>query len=562
VIKILKITGSVILFSALCALAAWGASSYVENASTLLWYSVVPPLLAIFLAFMTRRVMLSLGLAVLVGALLVHVPSAPSDAHAWGAGLKTSVSFVTDAVTNTDNIKIIIFVPPIFAMIALIVASGGFIALIQKFLPWVKGRKSAQAATALMGLIYFIDDYSNTMIVGSAMRPVTDKFRVSREKLAFLVDATSAPIAGLAIISTWIAYEVGLFTAVGQELGIAKDGYAMFFDALSFRFYCLFMIIFVFVHILFGRDFGPMKTAEKRRLTESIPPETEMPLKTSDSTPASASQRPPRAINALLPLGGLILFHLVGLWIDGGGPEKLSQNQSPLNWHYWREVISNAENSILILDFAAFSGLGLALICVLLFNRMSWSTIGRCLFQGLTRSILPCLILVFAWSLKNCCISLKTGDFLAALLADNLSPYWFAPLVFLIASITSFATGTSWGTMAILIPTAIPVAFALDGDTYGLTTMISLGAVLDGAIFGDHCSPISDTTIISSISSQCDLMQHVRTQLPYSLFVAALALTCGYLPSALGLRWGWCLLLALGAMLAFFFVLTRYQRHR
>jgi Na+/H+ antiporter NhaC len=173
--------------------------------------------------------------------------------------------------------------------------------------------------------------------------------------------------------------------------------------------------------------------------------------------------------------------------------------------------------------------------------------------------MIPFVILILAWSLKNCCDSLKIGEFLTAILAGRVSPHWFPPAVFLVASVTSFATGTSYGTMAILIPTAIPVAFALDGDTYGLTTMISLGAVLDGAIFGDHCSPISDTTIMSSIASSCDLMQHVRTQLPYSLFVAGLALFCAYIPSAFGLAPGWSFALAISVMTLFFVALALYQ---
>ena len=174
--------------------------------------------------------------------------------------------------------------------------------------------------------------------------------------------------------------------------------------------------------------------------------------------------------------------------------------------------------------------------------------------------MIPFVILILAWSLKNCCDSLKTGEFLTAVLAGRVSPYWFPPAVFVVASVTSFATGTSYGTMAILIPTAIPVAFALDGNTYGLTTMISLGAVLDGAIFGDHCSPISDTTIMSSIASSCDLIRHVRTQLPYSLLVAALALLCAYLPSALGLPPLWSFALAVLVMICLLLLLARRKK--
>jgi len=253
---------------------------------------------------------------------------------------------------------------------------------------------------------------------------------------------------------------------------------------------------------------------------------------------------------------------MIGLWIDGDGPAKLTEGGSLLSWIYWREVISNARNSHLILLYAAVFGMTLALACGRIFGSLRFSVVFKCFGRGIKRAMMPFAILILAWSLKNCCDTLKTGEFLTTILAGRVSPCWFPPILFLVASVTSFATGTSWGTMAILIPTAIPIAFALDGQTYGLTTMISLGAVLDGAIFGDHCSPISDTTIISSTASSCELIQHVRTQLPYSLFVAGLALVFAYLPSALGLAPGWSFLMATIIMVSFFVAMARLKKAR
>ncbi|MFQ6036951.1 MAG: Na+/H+ antiporter NhaC family protein, partial [Sedimentisphaerales bacterium] len=496
------------------------------NSQTGVWYSVVPAVLAILLSFLTRHVLLSLGIAIVVGGMLTAVPQAPLSPGAWLEGFKTAGIYVADAVTSRTNLQILAFIPPIFVMIEVIIASGGFKGIIVWLLRWVKGGKSAQLATALMGILCFIDDYTNAIIVGSMMQPITDRFRVSREKLAFLVDATSAPIAGLAVVSTWIAYEVGLFTGVAQELGIDKSGYAMFFDALSFRFYCLLMIVFVFVHILTGRDFGPMKTAQEQVRVKG-PPEKDRAVPSeglTDSILMSSARRSPRALNALVPLAGLLLFHAIGLWFDGTSKLEKDMRQwqtqslttavenmspkpvdiealSPVSWVYWREVIGHAENSPLVLACAALFGLTLALLCARFSGAVRISIVYRCFCQGIRRAALPCIILIFAWSLKNCCDSLKTGQFLTTILAGRLSPHWFPPILFLVACGTSFATGTSYGTMAILIPTAVPIAFALDGQAYGLITMISLGAVLDGAIFGDHCSPISDTTLMSSIAS-------------------------------------------------------------
>ena len=571
-----KIATAAAVFALACGLAAWFGQAR-EAADETVWYSILPPVLAIVLAFLTRRVLPSLGIAILAGGLLSHVPQAPLSGTAWLTGLQTSAGHITATVTDATYLQILAFIPPIFVMIEILIASGGFKGIILWLLRWIKGGKSAQAATALMGILCFIDDYTNAIVVGSMMQPITDRFRISREKLAFLVDATSAPIAGLAVISTWIAFEVGLLGEIGATLGVGKSGYAMFFDALSFRFYCLLMIAFVFAHIFLNRDFGPMKTAQERANAEG-PNGADDPQRAADLS--SATNGSGRAVNALVPLAGLVLFHLTGLWFDGTTKLKHDMQQwqaqsqttvaaempappvdletlSPASWVYWREVIGHAERTPLVLACAACFGLTLALVFSQLFGALSRSVIIHCFKRGVRRAMIPFVILILAWSLKNCCDTLRTGEFLASILAGRVPSYLFPPILFLVASLTSFATGTSYGTMAILMPTAIPIAFAIDGNTYGLTTMISLGAVLDGAIFGDHCSPISDTTIMSSIATSCDLVQHVRTQLPYSLLVAAIALIAAYVPSSLGLPPLWGLVLGILAIIATLLLLPR-----
>jgi Na+/H+ antiporter NhaC len=584
--NLIRNTLIVIVLGVGCGLLAYFAPRSEESASAAMWYSIVPPVLAILLAFLTRHVLLSLGIAIVAGGFLAAVPQAPLSAAAWFDGFITVGSYVAGTVRDKTNRQILAFIPPIFVMIEVLIASGGFKGIIVWLLKWIKGRKSAQAATALMGILCFIDDYTNAIVVGSMMQPITDRFRVSREKLAFLVDATSAPIAGLAVVSTWIAYEVGLLSQIGDKLGIDKSGYSMFFDALSYRFYCLLMIVFVFVHILMGRDFGPMKAAQERAGSKDPPEEDRAAASENlaNSLSGPSAQRSGRALNALVPLAGLLLFHATGLWFDGTSKLKedmrdwqtqslttAAENMpakpvdieqlSPGSWVYWREVIGHAQNTPLVLACAALFGLTLALLLSRLFGALPVPVIISCFKRGVKRAMIPFVILILAWSLKNCCDDLRTGEFLATILAGRVPPYLFPPILFLVASMTSFATGTSYGTMAILIPTAIPIAFVID-EGYGLTTMISLGAVLDGAIFGDHCSPISDTTIMSSISSSCDLIEHVRTQLPYSLLVAGFALCCGYLPSALGLAPGLSFALAVLVIVCFFVGLSLFRRTR
>ncbi len=524
---------SLVIFAAVCGAVYFISSPDARQSDDMLWYSIVPPLLAILLAFLTHHVVLSLGIAIVAGGLLCEVPAAPLDAGAWLDGFGKVAGIFVGTATDRTNLIILSFIPAVFVTIQLVIRSGGFQGILAWLTRWIKGRRSAQGATACMGILCFIDDYANAMIVGSMMQPITDRFGVSRQKLAFIVDATSAPIAGLAVISTWIAYEVGLLGEIAKELAINKNGYAMFFDALAYRFYCWLMIAFVFAHISLGRDFGPMRKAE-----ESFGSGSDDNGKRSSAEKNSSrgyDSGSPMAICAILPLGALLVVHLTGLWLDGDGPAMLRQGGSLMSLTYWRQVISAAENSHVMLARAGVVGLIFALFCSVFLASLRASEIGKCVIKGLRRASIPVVILILAWSLKNCCGELGTGKFLTSLLAGRVSPWLFAPMVFVVASIVSFATGTSYGTMAILLPTAVPVAFALDGDTYGVCTIMSIGAVLDGAIFGDHCSPISDTTIMSSISTSCDLMEHVQTQLPYSLFVAAVALLLAYLPSALGL---------------------------
>ena len=311
--------GAVVICGTIGVLAACIVPHGENTSRAGLWYSVITPLLAIILAFLTRHVVLSLGIAILVGGLLYRVPQSPLSVVVWLEGLKAAGVFVTNSVTDKTNLQILAFIPPIFVMVEIVVASGGFKGIILWLLKWIRGGKSAQSATALMGILCFIDDYTNAIIVGSMMQPITDRFRVSREKLAFLVDATSAPIAGLAVISTWIAYEVSLLGSVGRELGIEKGGYSMFFDALSFRFYCLLMIAFVFLHILMDREFGPMKTAQEKAKTKELPEENRPDPSEALTDPLlmSSAKRPGRALNALIPLAGLLIFNMAGLWFDG-----------------------------------------------------------------------------------------------------------------------------------------------------------------------------------------------------------------------------------------------------
>ncbi len=532
----------VFVMLAVCGLA-WAATPD-DSSGGPAWYSIVPPLLAATLALATGRLRLCLVAAVLAGGLLSVVGGDFGPGETVVQGLGQAGTFFLHSVWpgmgDTSHLQILLYVVLIMAMISVVLAAGGLQGVAGWLTRFARSPRSAKLVTMATGLVIFIDDYANTMIVGPTMRPITDRHRISREKLAFLVDATAAPVAGVAVISTWIGYEVGLLSETAQSLGIARDGYAIFFDALGYRFYCMGMIAFVFFNSLLGQDFGPMAKAEERARKDGKLFEDHAEPITSQ---AFAASEPHRQANvhpmvAVVPMVTLLVVFVGGLWIDGGGWTKMSADMAALfRFSVWRDVLSQSD-SIFLLVCASASGLATAAVMALAVARIPASVTYRAMLAGAKTSLLPLSVLVLAWSLQASCDRLQTGTFLANLLAEKISPGVFPALVFLVAGLTAFATGTSWGTMAILIPTAIPVAFQLDGGAYGPVAVICVAAVLDGAIFGDHCSPISDTTIMSSAASACDHLAHVRTQMPYSLVVAAMVLCVGYLPAAGGMsKW-------------------------
>lgn len=457
---------------------------------------------------------------------------------------------------------ILLFVLLIMSTTSVIVKAGGFQGILNHLFKYAKTKRSLQVFTVLTGLIIFVDDYINTMIVGSGIRPMISRFGVSKEKLAFLVDATSAPVAGLAFVSTWIGYEAGLFDQMAKTLSINSNGYKMFLDALPYRFYCLFMLLFVFMISFFMVDFGPMKKAEEEAGAKTGRESSQdRPVKDSGPVLEMADNIRVSARTAVIPIALLFSVLIAGFWIDGAGWSKAGEDLfNSFNPYIWKDVLIESSHNKEIFFISVLAGAVSSYLCAFFIAKLGVGEINRGALVGLRSAILPALILILAWSLKALLDDLRAGQYIVSLFGTNLTGLTFPAIVFVTAGVLSFFTGTSYGTMSILIPLVVPVAFIIDGSTYGLTTMISMGAVLDGAIFGDHCSPISDTTIMSSISTGCDHISHVRTQLPYSLFVAFLALVVGYIPASFGLPSYFSLLIGTALMLVIIFLLNAYSR--
>ena len=495
------------------------------------WTSLLPPLLAIILAITLRKVLFSLSAAIWLGAML-NYGFKPIEATRYAITKYFLGNFIGDF-----SLMILAFVFVLVGMVNIINHGGGMAGVINQITKIAKCARTACVSAVCLGTLIFFDDYTNTIVVGTTMRSFTDKMRVSREKLAYIVDSTSAPLAGLAVLSTWIGFEVLQLHKMSEFMGIGISGYMLFLKALPFRFYCIFTIVFVFMIAFLRRDFGPMLKAERRA---SLTGEVENPdsdhvidpmIKAADPKP----NIPERWYNAAIPVASVIVFLLVSIfWRGSSLLAAEGSNISILSITGLREcfISIGGDGNTLFLIMLLASVFGI-IVATILFTTQKILTLGEIIKSIFSAwRILPAaMILVLAWAIRQVCDDLGTAFFIASLVNGVFSPVVLPLIIFLIAAAVSFATGTSFGTMGLLIPTVAPLAFAF-GDTTIL--VMSLGAVLDGSIFGDHCSPISDTTVLSALSSSCDLTDHVRTQMPYAVLCMIVAGLCGYLPAAYG----------------------------
>lgn len=503
--------------------------------------ALVPPIVAICLALATRRLLPSLLGAVVVGAMLRH----------HGAFLTAgSKQYLFDNLAEPAHLYILGFTLALLGMVQTTTLSGGAQGIVESVARHARTRRSAQVSTWVMGLLVFFDDYANCMLVGPTMRPLTDKLRVSREKLAFLIDSTAAPVAGIVIISTWVGYETGLLDDVSKSLSLDQNGYALLLAGLPLRFYCVLTLLFVLLCAATERDFGPMLRAERRALHKGhlARPGATLMGGSAEAEAQTQTEAPGRWTNAAVPVGIVVLGTLLGLVVDGGGSAALRADpMRALSLSFWRQTLGASENNTQVLFIAAFSGAAAAVLLPTLRGDLSLGRGSLAFLRGVRSGLYAAVVLVCAWALAQVCKDLGTGPVVIAALGKSLPPVFVPATTFIAAAGVAFATGTSWGTMAILIPTAMPIAHELGGMPLLILTVAS---VLDGAIFGDHCSPISDTTLMSSIAASSDHLDHVSTQFPYALTVMAVALLGGYLPVAFGapiwLAYGICTLALLG----------------
>jgi len=498
-----------------------GATLSVDTTLFPGWLTVLPPALAIITVLITRQVIVSLIAGIFLGALIL-ARFEPISAFA-----ATFYDYVVGATAGDASRIALIFIPAMLGgMSAVISRSGGTRAVVERLVTRARGVRGAQIATWLMGLVIFFDDYANTLIVGNTMRPVTDRFKISREKLSFVVDATAAPVASIAPISTWIGFEVGLIQAALVTLGIERDAYMIFLQSIPYRFYPILALLLVFFVVWSGRDVGPMLTAERRARSGGglIRPGASPLMSESDADMKDAGG-PAFATTALFPIALVIILTLGGIILTGWG-ELSAGERSLMN-------LFGAGDSTKALLWASAAGSILAITLAVGRRSLSLRQAMDAWIAGLRAMAMAIVILVLAWAIGEVCLDMGTADVLVGTLSGRFPAPLLPAAVFLLSALVSFSTGTSWGTMAILMPITVPLAFALGGGSEHIL-LGAVSSVLAGSVFGDHCSPISDTTVLSSIASAADHIDHVRTQLPYALMAGAVGIALGDIPSAFG----------------------------
>ena len=493
--------------------------------------SIIPPVLAIILALVFRQVIISLLLGVYIGVIFVF------DYNPFTAILRLIDTYIINAISNTSHLQILVFTLLFGGVVGLISKSGGTKGIANLVTKFARTKRSGQLATWASGILIFFDDYANTLIVGNLMRPITDKLKISREKLSFIVDATAAPVSSIFIVSSWIGYEVGLIHDSLVTIHSSENAYNVFIQTIPYRFYPIMMLIFIFILAWLQRDFGPMFKAEKRAVDEGkvLRDDAVVSKDLTETSEIFGNEDKAKWYNGVIPIVVLVLVTIAGLIYTGLDSIK----QQALTDYGIRDVIGNS-NSYVALLWGSFLACIVAGIMILTQKIMNLSETVDAWFTGLRSMFLACIILTLAWSIGAITQDLRTADYIVNIISDTLNPHFLPVIVFLVCALISFSTGTSWGTMAIMMPIVIPLSHhvtELYHYSYADHMLILHGvisSVLAGSVFGDHCSPISDTTILSSMASACDHIDHVRTQLPYAVVTAVLCMLIGDIPTAFG----------------------------
>lgn len=536
-----------------------GLAAFVKDMTPMpLWLSIFPPLIAIVMALVFREVIVSLFVGIFFGAGCVGYYS-DGLSGIPGGFFRVIDTFIIDALNDWGHLAVILFSLFIGGIVALVSRNGGMLGVVNRLAKLATNARSGQLTTWAMGVAIFFDDYANTLVVGNTLRPVTDRLNISREKLSYIVDSTAAPIAAIAFITTWIGAQLGyidsgLAVINATETHIAMGAYGVLVNSLAYSFYPLLTLVFIFMLIWMRRDYGPMLKAEQ--LARAGHP-THSAINSGKNSDIEALQpepeTPQRPVNAVLPIAVVIFGTIAGLLITGWNSDIW--NDSTTGFFRKLALTIGDSDSYTALLWSSLSGLTVALILTVGQRLLSISDAIESVFTGFKTMLGAIAILVLAWSLAAITEQMHSAEFLTALLTGNV-PYWLIPaLTFILAALVAFSTGSSWGTMAILYPLMLPLSWTVC-EAAGCDAAIAqsifyhvVSAVLAGSVLGDHCSPISDTTILSSLATSTNHIAHVNSQLPYALTVGGVAVLLAVVSAFSGINGLW--LMPVGVILLY-----------
>lgn len=543
------------------------ASNTYEVKYIPLWLSIVPPLVAIILALIFKEVIISLFVGIWSGAFIVN--GMRFDPISMVTSLFDVVEkYIIGALSDSGHLSVLLFSLMIGGMVAIISRNGGMAGVVKRLSRFAKTPRSTELVTWFLGVAIFFDDYANTLIVGNTMRPVTDKFKISREKLAYIVDSTAAPVAAIAFITTWIGVELGYIKDNMNNLAGFEEipsAYSVFLSSLQYSFYPILTLGFILILIFTRRDFGAMYKAEVRaRTTGAVSKKRGEETTSGDVEDLEPVKNAPlKWYNAVVPVITVVSVTIIGLVATGldtsfasltslgyegdasfgsiwSNLHLLSDSEEISFFEQLGILIGNADSYVALI-WASLSGLILGILLTIGGRIMKVDDTMNTMLAGFKTMLPALIILALAWSLGTITEELNTATFLTSTLQDSLPSEFMPGVIFILAGAIAFSTGSSWSTMAILYPIAIPATWAICmANGYDNTAALPIlynviATVLAASVFGDHCSPISDTTILSSLASDCNHIDHVRTQLPYALTVGSVSIALGYISIVVGL---------------------------
>ena len=491
-IQVMLAIAAFIMLSPVIAFAAGQTQKYIPAMYATFW-ALVPSVVAIALALITKEVYSSLFVGILVGGLFY------SGFQFEGTVMHIYQNGFIQVLSDSDNMGILLFLVLLGTMVALMNKAGGSAAFGRWAGEHIKTRVGAQLAAIALGVLIFIDDYFNCLTVGSVMRPVTDKHKISRAKFAYLIDATAAPVCIIAPISSWAAAVSGFVEG--------EDGFSLFVRAIPFNYYALLTLVMMVGMVILKIEFGPMAIYERNAMKGDLFSSTARPY---TGEPENDDEKKGKVVDMLLPIICLIVCCIIGMIYTGGffaGTDLVT-------------AFSNCDASV-GLALGSFFGLLITILLYLVRRVLSFKECMECLSDGFKAMVPAILILTFAWTLKSMTDSLGAAQYVAGVMENVAGELviFLPAIIFIVGCFLAFATGTSWGTFGILIP----IVVAVFKDTNAELMIMSISACMAGAVCGDHCSPISDTTIMASAGAQCEHVSHVSTQLPYAMVVAAIS---------------------------------------